>query len=88
MNLPNVFMIGWEFPPHNSGGLGTACKGLTQALSRSRINQTFVLPKKLPITSPFLSIENHLNPFFLEVHVNMEVHPYGKFTDEYDWYLS
>ena len=26
-------MIGWEYPPHNSGGLGVACQGLTEALA-------------------------------------------------------
>ena len=26
-------MIGWEYPPHNSGGLGVACQGLTEALT-------------------------------------------------------
>jgi len=26
-----VFMLGWEFPPYISGGLGTACFGLTKA---------------------------------------------------------
>lgn len=43
-----VLMFGWEFPPHNSGGLGTACLGLTRALSDSSrgIELTFVLPKK------------------------------------------
>ena len=29
-----VMMLGWEFPPHISGGLGTACLGLTRALER------------------------------------------------------
>ena len=28
-----VFMLGWEFPPFISGGLGTACYGLTKAMS-------------------------------------------------------
>ncbi len=28
-----VLMFGWEFPPHISGGLGTACYGLTNGLS-------------------------------------------------------
>src|SRR5690348_8028798 len=27
-----VLMFGWEFPPHISGGLGTACHGLSRAL--------------------------------------------------------
>ncbi len=38
-------MLGWEFPPFISGGLGTACYGLTRALDQLGINVTFVLPK-------------------------------------------
>jgi glycosyltransferase involved in cell wall biosynthesis len=40
-----VFMLGWEFPPFISGGLGTACYGLTRAMSQLGVNVTFVLPK-------------------------------------------
>ena len=40
-----VFMLGWEFPPFISGGLGTACYGLTKAMSRMGADITFVLPK-------------------------------------------
>ena len=40
-----VFMLGWEFPPFITGGLGTACFGLTKALSRQDVHVTFVLPK-------------------------------------------
>ena len=29
-----VFMLGWEFPPFISGGLGTACYGLTKGNER------------------------------------------------------
>jgi glycogen synthase len=29
-----VLMFGWEFPPHISGGLGTACFGLTKGLAK------------------------------------------------------
>lgn len=39
-----VLMFGWEFPPLNSGGLGTACYGITKALSKQSIQITFVLP--------------------------------------------
>ncbi len=42
-----VFMLGWEFPPFISGGLGTACHGLTKALSIMGIDITFVLPTPL-----------------------------------------
>lgn len=40
-----VLMFGWEFPPHISGGLGTACYGLTRGLSRNDVEVIFVLPK-------------------------------------------
>lgn len=40
-----VLMFGWEFPPHISGGLGTACYGLTKALSTQDIDLIFVVPK-------------------------------------------
>ncbi len=42
---PKVLMLGWEFPPHNSGGLGTACEGLVKGLSKKGVKVTFVLPK-------------------------------------------
>ncbi len=40
-----VLMFGWEFPPHISGGLGTACFGLTRALSKQNLDLLFVVPK-------------------------------------------
>lgn len=40
-----VLMLGWEFPPHISGGLGTACAGLTQALEKRDIHILFVVPR-------------------------------------------
>ncbi len=40
-----VLMLGWEFPPFITGGLGTACYGLTKALSRRQTQIMFVLPK-------------------------------------------
>jgi len=40
-----VLMLGWEFPPFNSGGLGTACEGLTKGLANNNVDVTFVLPK-------------------------------------------
>ena len=40
-----VLMFGWEFPPHISGGLGTACYGLTKGLALNGVHVTFVMPK-------------------------------------------
>lgn len=40
----NIFMIGWEYPPHNSGGLGVACQGMTEALADQNTHIYFTLP--------------------------------------------
>jgi glycosyltransferase involved in cell wall biosynthesis len=41
-----VLMFGWEFPPHISGGLGTACYGLTKGLAGLKNTDVlFVVPK-------------------------------------------
>ena len=37
-------MLGWEFPPHLSGGLGTACFGLSRALAARGADVRFVVP--------------------------------------------
>lgn len=46
-------MLGWEFPPFISGGLGTACFGLTKGLDRLDVRVLFVLPK--PVASDFVT---------------------------------
>jgi glycosyltransferase involved in cell wall biosynthesis len=41
-----VLMFGWEFPPHISGGLGTASYGLTKGLAQlEKVDVLFVVPK-------------------------------------------
>ncbi len=45
-----IMMLGWEFPPFISGGLGTACYGLTKALDRLGHEVVFVLPKPVDRT--------------------------------------
>src|SRR3954464_4585694 len=55
-----VFMLGWEFPPFISGGLGTACYGLTKAMSGLGTEIFFVLPR--PVTSPFSTHVKLLSP--------------------------
>lgn len=39
-----VLMLGWELPPHNSGGLGVACVQLCRSLSKKGIDITFIVP--------------------------------------------
>ncbi|MBP7820530.1 glycosyltransferase family 4 protein [Candidatus Saccharibacteria bacterium] len=39
-----VLMLGWELPPHNSGGLGVACYHLCKALSKKNVDIEFIVP--------------------------------------------
>ncbi|MBR2659270.1 glycosyltransferase family 4 protein [Candidatus Saccharibacteria bacterium] len=39
-----ILMLGWELPPHNSGGLGVACLNLSRALARDGASIDFVVP--------------------------------------------
>lgn len=40
-----ILMFGWEFPPFISGGLGTACYGITKGLVELGQEVVFVLPR-------------------------------------------
>lgn len=42
-----ILMVGWEFPPNNSGGLGVACQGIVENLVDSGEDVTLVLPKPM-----------------------------------------
>ena len=37
-------MLGWELPPHNSGGLGVACLNMARALAHEGASIDFVVP--------------------------------------------
>lgn len=51
-------MLGWELPPHNSGGLGVACLQLSEALARSGADIEFVLPYEHDRSYPFMKISS------------------------------
>ncbi len=40
----NILMLGWELPPHNSGGLGVACYHMSKALALQGAKIDFVIP--------------------------------------------
>lgn len=42
----NILMLGWELPPHNSGGLGVACYYMSKALASQGSKIDFVVPYK------------------------------------------
>lgn len=39
-----ILMLGWELPPHNSGGLGVACYHMSKAIAAQGASIDFVLP--------------------------------------------
>jgi hypothetical protein len=57
-----VWMIGWEYPPHNSGGLGVACAGLTSSLAESNTQIYFTLPYTQPHIVPHMQVMSCLHP--------------------------
>lgn len=48
-----VLMLGWELPPHNSGGLGVACEQLCQSLTTKDLDLEFILPYEAEHQQPF-----------------------------------
>lgn len=52
--MKKILMLGWEWPPYNSGGLGTASKGIAEALAQIGYEVYFVLPKRLDIKSKYV----------------------------------
>ncbi len=59
---PRVFMIGWEYPPFNSGGLGVACEGITRALAAQNTELYFTLPHNFLGRLPHMKVVNCADP--------------------------
>lgn len=49
-------MLGWELPPHNSGGLGVACYQLCKALSEKDVDIEFILPYQADHEVEFMDV--------------------------------
>jgi len=49
-------MLGWELPPHNSGGLGVACHQLCKALTAQGAAIEFILPYHMDEPVAFMQI--------------------------------
>lgn len=70
-------MFGWEFPPHNSGGLGVACQGLVRALAKKGVHVTFVLPRTVDVDAPYtkmLFADRYFS--YTEVAIDSPLTPY------------
>ncbi len=70
-------MFGWEFPPYSSGGLGTACQGLTKGLNNNNVSVTFVLPSAPEHTSEHLRIISAMGLSNIQIkHIDSIIRPY------------
>jgi glycosyltransferase involved in cell wall biosynthesis len=59
-----ILMLGWELPPHNSGGLGVACYHMAHAIAKKGGEISFVLPYDADHDYKFMNIlaATHLDP--------------------------
>jgi glycogen(starch) synthase len=62
-------MLGWELPPHNSGGLGVACFHLSKALASQGTSIDFVVPYSA----------DHNNIDFMEIHGATALSPMDRY---------
>ncbi len=53
-----ILMLGWELPPHNSGGLGVACFQLCKALAQKGADIEFILPYTAEHDIDFMNIHS------------------------------
>ncbi len=51
-----ALMLGWELPPHNSGGLGVACFHLCKSLAGSGVDIDFILPYRAQHSISFMRV--------------------------------
>lgn len=76
----SVFMIGWEYPPHNSGGLGVACQGMTEALSQQSTQIYFTLPHRQLNSIQHMNILECSDPSWFAQGANSTHPPFFAYT--------
>lgn len=77
-----VLMFGWEFPPHITGGLGTACYGLVKGLAKHGLDVVFVVPR-------LFGDEDNRSAFLLdagEVEINERNFSYDEYWRNIKYY--
>lgn len=62
-------MLGWELPPHNSGGLGVACYYMAKALASQEVDIDFVLPYHA----------EHPDTEFMKIHAATRLDPLDRY---------
>jgi len=51
-----ILMLGWELPPHHSGGMGVACYQMCKELANKDVDIEFILPYSANHDIPFMKI--------------------------------
>ncbi len=64
-----ILMLGWELPPHNSGGLGVACYHMSKAIAAEGASIDFVLPYSA----------EHPGTEYMTIHAATNLEPIHKF---------
>lgn len=72
-----IWMIGWEYPPFNSGGLGVACEGLTKSLSGMNTNIYFVLPFHMSTRPGHMQLISCVDPTWTTDSYSPPFHAYA-----------
>ena len=62
-------MLGWELPPHNSGGLGQACFDMSKSLSNQNVDIEFILPYISSHNIDFMKVTSAFNHTELQKNV-------------------
>ncbi len=57
----NILMLGWELPPHNSGGLGVACYQMAKQLAIDGVTIDFVVPYRADHGIDFMTIHHAID---------------------------
>ena len=56
-----ILMLGWELPPHNSGGLGVACLNLSKSLAKMGADIDFVVPYEAQHSLDYMNVLSALD---------------------------
>lgn len=62
-------MLGWELPPHNSGGLGVACYQMSKALAQAGASIDFIVPYEA----------EHPEAHFMKIHAATSLSPLHRY---------
>ncbi len=81
-----ILMLGWELPPHNSGGLGVACMHLCKALASAGADIHFIVPYIADHSSiDFMRVSSAVPIDVEEVQKSGMAYDSFKFVNEQGW---